>query len=131
MDDGPTKPLLAADDVLALHRDGIEIGSHGLGHVRLAGADADLLRLELAQSRAILESVIDAAVSGFCYPYGDLSPATMAAAVAHGYDHAVATWPTARPDRYALPRTHIGQGDHGPRMRAKWLRHRLTWTARS
>jgi peptidoglycan/xylan/chitin deacetylase (PgdA/CDA1 family) len=125
--DGPHKALLAADDVQALCRDGIEIGSHGLGHVRLGAVDADLLLLELDQSRAILEAVVSAPVTGFSYPYGDLSSATMAAAAACGYDHAVATWPTARRDRFALPRTYVGERDHGPRMRAKHLRHHLTW----
>ena len=124
---GPRKPLLTADQVGALAADGIEIGSHGLGHVRLARAGEDLMRLELAQSKAILETVISGPVGGFCYPYGELTDATVAATRAAGYEHAVATWPTARPDRYALPRTYVGQRDRGLRLLAKRLRHRRTW----
>jgi peptidoglycan/xylan/chitin deacetylase (PgdA/CDA1 family) len=124
---GPVKPLMTARDVRAVAAAGIEIGSHGLNHRHLAGVTDGMLWLELARSRAILSAVLDRPVEGFCYPYGELSDATMAAAASHGYEYAVATWPNARRDRYALPRTFVGEHDGGARMLAKLARHRLRW----
>ena len=51
-DVGPTWPLLGADEVRTLAASGIEIGSHGSTHVRLAGATAEELASEVHASRA-------------------------------------------------------------------------------
>ena len=125
--EGPVKFLLGADQLREIAAAGIEIGSHGLGHRRLGEASETVLWLELAQSRAILETVLGQPVHGFCYPYGELSDATMAAVAGHGYGYAVAIRPAGRRDRYALPRTYAGQADTGPRLLAKWARHRWVW----
>jgi peptidoglycan/xylan/chitin deacetylase (PgdA/CDA1 family) len=128
--DGPVKFLLGAEQLREIAAAGIEVGSHGLGHRRLGEATDTVLWLELAQSRAILETVLGHPVDGFCYPYGDLSEATMTAVAGHGYGYAVATRPTGQRDRYALPRIYVGQADTGPRLLAKLVRHRLVWLAR-
>jgi peptidoglycan/xylan/chitin deacetylase (PgdA/CDA1 family) len=128
--DGPVKFLLGPDQLREIAAAGIEIGSHGLGHRRLGDVSETVLWLELAQSRDILETVLGRAVHGFCYPYGELSDATMAAVAGHGYGYAVATRPTARRDRYALPRIYVGEADTGPRLLAKLIRHRIAWRDR-
>ncbi|HEX2773058.1 MAG TPA: lipid II flippase MurJ [Micromonosporaceae bacterium] len=123
---GPTKPLMTADQVRAAARLGIEIGSHGVEHVRLSEADDDVLRYEIVGSRATLEAIAGAPVRGFCYPYGDVPDGVNAVRHA-GYDYAVATRTTARRDRYALPRIYVGEGDGAARLLAKLIRHRLIW----
>lgn len=126
---GPVKPLMTVDQVRHAARHGVEIGSHGLYHQDLARVDPDVLGTELRRSRHILESIIEAPVDGFCYPYGRLSDDTTAAARLAGYDYAVATWEYGRRDRYALPRTYIGERDGATRLHAKRLRHRFAWGA--
>jgi peptidoglycan/xylan/chitin deacetylase (PgdA/CDA1 family) len=128
-DTGPGRPLMTADQVRQAARMGMEIGSHGLRHRGLAGADADTLDVEVVGSRKVLESMVDTPVRGFCYPYGDLSDAAVDAVRVAGYDYAVATRTSARPDRYALPRIYVGEQDGPARLWAKALRHRLTWRA--
>jgi peptidoglycan/xylan/chitin deacetylase (PgdA/CDA1 family) len=123
---GPVRPLMTADEVCIAARMGIEVGSHGLGHVRLSEADAGVLDREVRGSREILESRIGVPVQGFCYPYGDLSGDAVGAARA-GYDYAVATGTSGCHDRYALPRTYVGERDGPARLYAKWFVHRLTW----
>src|SRR5262245_24486765 len=123
---GPVKPLMTADQVREVAARGAEIGSHGFGHRSLADGGADLA-VEVERSRDILASLVGAPVRGFCYPYGDLCDGAAIAARTAGYDYAVATWPSARRDRHALPRTHVAQRDQAARLRAKLLRHRLTW----
>jgi peptidoglycan/xylan/chitin deacetylase (PgdA/CDA1 family) len=129
-DAGPVKTLMSADDIRRLARAGVEIGSHGLGHLSLSAAGDSVLRREIGRSREVLQEVLDAPVPGFCYPYGALSDAAATAAQAVGYDYAVSTWEHARRDRYAMPRTYVGERDSAPRMYAKLIRHRLKWGRR-
>jgi putative peptidoglycan lipid II flippase len=127
--DGPLRPLLTVDEVREVARQGVEIGSHGLNHLSLADLDADTLRKEVAVSREALELLLDEPVSGFCYPYGDLSDTAVAAARAAGYDYAVATWASGRRDPHALPRTYVAERDGAAELLAKRLRHRIAWGA--
>ncbi len=127
--DGPRKRLMDAPEVAALAREGIEIGSHGLRHVRLAG-NRDALGDEVGGSRRILEEITGMPVGGFCYPYGDLDAAAVAQVRDTGYDYGCAIWPSACTGRHALPRTYIGDADTAPRLWAKTARHRLTWQHR-
>jgi peptidoglycan/xylan/chitin deacetylase (PgdA/CDA1 family) len=124
---GPVKPLMTAENVREVADVGIEIGSHGLNHLSLPLAEADVLAAETGRSREILESLIGAPVRGFCYPYGHVSRRVTAAVDNAGYDYAVATWAAARRDRRALPRTYVGERDRSSRLLMKTVRHRLTW----
>ena len=81
----PGEPLLAADEIRALHGAGIEIGSHGATHRALTRLDdADLAR-EVAGSRETLERITGAPVTSFCYPYGDFDDRVVEAVRAAGY----------------------------------------------
>lgn len=126
---GPRKALMSADEVRTVAAAGIEIGSHGLRHRALSHIGGADLAAEVVTSRDVLADVVGARVTGFCYPYGDLSLAAEQAVREAGYDYACATWDSAARDRHALPRTYIGSRDTGWRMRVKRYRHRLTWGA--
>ncbi len=96
--EGPRKRLMDAPEVWALAQAGIEIGSHGLRHVRLPGA-GDTLAEEVGESRRILREVTGKPVGGFCYPYGDLD----AGAVTQ-----------VRDSRLRLRLRHLAVSLHGP-----------------
>ncbi len=81
----PGEPLLSADEIRALHRAGIEIGSHGATHRALTVLDAAELAREIASSRETLEKVTGAPVTSFCYPYGDFDDRVVEAVKAAGY----------------------------------------------
>ncbi|HEX3648536.1 MAG TPA: polysaccharide deacetylase family protein [Pseudonocardiaceae bacterium] len=123
--DGPRKQLMTADQVARVADDGIEIGSHGLNHLSLPGLPADALAAETVRSRRILRAISGQPVTGFCYPYGDLSPQAVASVRAAGYDHGCAIWRSELTGRLALPRTYVGDVDTGVRLRAKQVRHHL------
>ncbi|HEU4349356.1 MAG TPA: lipid II flippase MurJ [Actinoplanes sp.] len=127
---GPTRPLMTAEEVREAARAGIEIGCHGLTHRRLVHVDAGTLDAEVCRSREILESVIGAPVRGFCFPYGEFSDDAVRATRAAGYDYAVGTRKSGRPDRHALPRIYAGERDGAARLWAKMIRHRIVWRAR-
>jgi peptidoglycan/xylan/chitin deacetylase (PgdA/CDA1 family) len=123
---GPRKPLMTASQVRAATSAGIEIGSHGLRHIMLNHTTDRTLASELRFSRQILQDITGSAVGGFCYPYGHLDRRAVNGAHDAGYDYACAIWASELTGQYALPRVYVGDADGGGRLRAKWLRHRLT-----
>ncbi|WP_242608660.1 polysaccharide deacetylase family protein [Actinomadura formosensis] len=128
-DEGPRKPLMTADQLRTVAGAGMEIASHGRHHVSLPETDATELREELEESRAVLESIVDAPVTGFAYPYGHATAREIEAVRAAGYEHACDIRP-AEPSRHALPRTYVGDRDGSPRLHAKLLRHVLRHRSR-
>lgn len=126
-DHGPVKSLLTAEQIGQVAEAGMEIGSHGLRHVSLCAADDDLLADEVGGSRAALSELTGRDVSGFCYPYGHLSPREVAAVRAAGYDYGCGIWPSESTGRHAIARTYIGERDGSLRLLAKRVRHEIRW----
>jgi len=119
-DEGPSWPLMSADEVGKLAAAGIEIGSHSATHIRLAGASAEQLAAEVGGSRTDLAALVGAEVRGFCYPCGSMDAAARSAVRDAGYDYACAVEaPIADVGLMALPRIYIGQQDGASRMAAK------------
>jgi peptidoglycan/xylan/chitin deacetylase (PgdA/CDA1 family) len=121
---GPRKPLLTADGIRRAADAGMEIGSHGLRHTDLAGADAPALAAETAHSRELLRALTGTEVGGFCYPYGTVDARAAEAVRAAGYSYACAISPGPLTGMFALPRIHVGERDTGLRLRLKWRLHR-------
>lgn len=124
-DSGPVWPLLDATGVKELATAGLEIGSHGANHVRLAGLPVDRLRVEVAASRDRLGELLGAAPRGFAYPYGSMDAAARAAVADAGYGYACAVdTPRSSLGLLALPRIYVGQRDSALRLAAKRLLYR-------
>jgi peptidoglycan/xylan/chitin deacetylase (PgdA/CDA1 family) len=123
---GPRKPLMTAAQVRSAVAAGIEIGSHGLRHVTLNYAAEPALAREQRLSRQILQDITGSAIGGFCYPYGHLNGRVVDGVRDAGYEYACAIWTSELTGQYAMPRMYVGDADGAARLRAKWLRHRLT-----
>ncbi|MEY9942384.1 polysaccharide deacetylase family protein [Streptacidiphilus sp. MAP5-3] len=121
--DAPRKPLVTIAQVRAMASAGVEIGSHSLSHRRMKGLPAEELALETRRSKELLESVVEAPVAGFCYPYGLFDDAAIGAVREAGYGYGVGIGHHAGTSRWALPRCYVGQRDGGLRLRAKRVRH--------
>lgn len=122
--EGDRKELMTAAEVAAVRDAGMEVGAHGMTHVRLDGSiDAAALAREVSASRHVLADLVGRQVTGFCYPYGAHDPRTVAAVAAAGYDHACATGRPPDPGLLALPRTYVGDRDGALRLAAKRGRH--------
>ncbi len=121
-DEDPVWPLMSAEQVRELAAAGMEIGSHTITHLRLAGADADQLKAEVNDSKASLGDLIGAAIRGFAYPYGSMDAAAQQAVRDAGYDYACA-WmpPMTELGLVTLPRMFIAECDGDIRMAAKRL----------
>jgi len=63
-------PLLGADDLRRLAREGVDIGCHGARHVSLRGVSAEEFQRETVQARKRLEEVLETSVTSFAYPFG-------------------------------------------------------------
>jgi peptidoglycan/xylan/chitin deacetylase (PgdA/CDA1 family) len=123
-DVGPTWPLLGADKVRALAASGIEIGSHGSTHLRLAGATAEQLASEVQGSRLKLAALVGTEIRGFAYAYGSFDGAAQRAVRDSGYHYACAVGaPVSERGPMALRRIYIGQKDDVIRMTAKRIVH--------
>lgn len=65
-----TPAMLSTDEVLALHRAGMEIGAHTVSHPVLTAISNADARAEIAAGRAALQDIVQAPVRLFSYPSG-------------------------------------------------------------
>jgi peptidoglycan/xylan/chitin deacetylase (PgdA/CDA1 family) len=117
--DGPESPdaRMSWDDLRALARAGVTIGSHAWSHRSLGRLPRDEARAEVERSRRELERRLEQSVTAFAYPFGtraDFSPVTRAILEAAGYDLAFTSQHGAvRPafDPLTLPRVKVEGGE--------------------
>lgn len=98
---------LTWDGVRALASAGMEIGSHGVSHARLADLSDDQVREELSQSKRRLERELHAPVDLLAYPYNSVRRSIRAAAGGAGYRIAVSGVAHGGSDPLDLLRTSI------------------------
>ncbi|MFR9728202.1 polysaccharide deacetylase family protein [Saccharopolyspora sp. MS10] len=125
---GPRKPLMTEHEVARVAAGGMEIGSHSVRHRRLTELGTAELAAEVGKSRPLLQSLSGQPVDGFCYPYGAVDPAVVAAVREAGYGYGCAIWRSPLSGPHALPRTYVGDRDGTLRLDAKRVRHGLTAT---
>jgi len=107
-------PLLDAEAIRRLHRQGVRFGAHSVNHLRLTRLDDDRLAYEVERSRADLEAILDAPVLHFCYPAGDYDARVRQAVARAGYRTALTCNrgdALTDDDPLQLPRKAISFGD--------------------
>jgi len=109
-------PLMDATDLQVWVAAGQEVGSHTMTHANLPSLDDAKRTSEIAGSKAALESVLlqRGGVQHFCYPYGAINAATVAAAHAVCYTTATTTMrgrikPGTQLDMLQLPRVLVSR----------------------
>jgi peptidoglycan/xylan/chitin deacetylase (PgdA/CDA1 family) len=105
---------LTQNEVRSLCNEGlIEIGSHTETHPRLASIRFENQRVEINQSKAILEELTGKHLESFAYPYGwhgDYTPESVALVKIAGYTGACTTIPAVaneKSDPFQLPRMQV------------------------
>jgi peptidoglycan-N-acetylglucosamine deacetylase len=71
----PKTKEISDAEIRALHRLGMEIGSHTLTHRMLTGRPLGDIRYEMSESKKRLEDIVGAPVTAFSYPQGAYSAA--------------------------------------------------------
>ncbi len=111
-----TPPLMSAERVRQLRREGVDFGAHSVSHIRLAQQqETRQIRDEVFQSKAMLEDVLGEAVPHFCYPYGSHDRRVVDAVADAGYATAttcVRSPATRADDPLTLPRKAVSFGDN-------------------
>lgn len=113
-DGRPAGRMLDAAELRDMHRRGFEIGSHTVNHARLPRLDDEALQRELTDSRALIETALDASVTSFAYPYGDWDARCAEAVARAGYTAACTTrtgWALRDNDPYRLRRLTVFNRD--------------------
>ncbi|MEJ2577278.1 MAG: polysaccharide deacetylase family protein [Gammaproteobacteria bacterium] len=110
-----TPPLMDAARIRQLRAAGIDFGSHGATHLKLAEQDDATIVEEVTRSKAQLEDLLGEPIQHFCYPYGSYDLRALEAVTTAGYTGATTcVRAPARPgdDPLALPRKAISFGDN-------------------
>jgi len=108
------EPLLGWDDVRALARSGVVIGSHACHHVRLVGLEPGRLAGELEGSRSDLEREVTSPSPALAYPHGAHDETVRTAAINAGFRAAFTTNKGRNgrgADRFALRRVSVHEAD--------------------
>ena len=102
--------LAGPDELVELHRAGMEIGAHGVEHAPLDAVVVTTAERELRDGKATLEEIVGSPVRSLAYPYGVEPPRALAPLVAELYDAACTTRPArVRPgaNPLSVPRVDI------------------------
>jgi peptidoglycan/xylan/chitin deacetylase (PgdA/CDA1 family) len=125
------------EELRELQAEGWEVGSHTESHPRLPRLEGDALRGELERSRVECEEQLGVPCRSIAYPFGDHSPAVVAAAGAAGYETAGAVAGRVRtPEPLLWPRDALYRHDSVLTFRLKVsplvrrLRRSHAWRAR-
>ncbi len=87
--DEPQEPLLGAEQIVALHSEGVAFGSHGMAHQPLARIGPDRAWGELTRSRAVLADLLGSVPEVLAYPYSNQNRAVRELTARAGYRAAV------------------------------------------
>ncbi len=79
--------VMTADEIRALPRDLITIGSHTVDHPRLTALSEPAAAAQLKDSRSALEALLGRTVDTLAFPYGDHDGRIIEQARAAGYRH--------------------------------------------
>lgn len=113
-DGRPAGRLLSATELRDMQRNGMEIGSHTVNHVRLTETVDEQLQRELINSKSILEDLLGHVVTSFAYPYGAWDDRCADAVKQAGYAAACTTrtgWALRDHDPYRLRRLAVFNND--------------------
>lgn len=112
-EDYPGKPhcrMMSWEQLAYWHESGMEIGSHTVNHPFLSTLSLPEMTYELTESKALIEGRLGCPIEFLCYPYGDFDERVKGAAVAAGYQGALAIFAGTslwRDDMFALKRIVI------------------------
>ena len=118
------KPLMSVTQLREWQRGGMEIGAHSQTHPRLTQCSDAQLRDEIRGSKTSLEDQLGAAVTQFCYPYGDVDDRVVQAVRDAGFVAATTTKrgrARAGMDMWQLPRIQIARHHWLPQFAARVL----------
>ena len=122
----PFSPLMSQTEAREWIQAGQEIGSHTLDHVHLPDLSLEQARHQISHSRHVLSDAVNAEVTAFCYPYGQLTSGHAELVIEAGYDNATTTQrglASAIDSPFLLPRVGVWRSTHLLQFFQKCLTH--------
>ncbi len=128
MTDQPDLPVASQDDVVALARDGVEIGAHAFEHVDLRGLDDAALRRQTTDAADALADLTGRRPRAFAYPFGWWDERAADAVRRAGYEVGFSLYDGRGP--WAATRLDVSPPDTPASLRVKMLPgYRKAWRA--
>jgi peptidoglycan/xylan/chitin deacetylase (PgdA/CDA1 family) len=104
--------FLSARNLVELHTEGMQVGSHGMRHRSWRRLDDAVLREEAFEAKDRIEQVLGSPVTSLAFPFGAYDRRGIRAAKACGFQRAYTCDPgPANPRAWLQPRTSIGVSD--------------------
>lgn len=110
----PQNDLLSHEQILDMHRNQMEIGSHTCSHRELPSLHLNAQIDELIHSKKLLETLTNSSVTSLAYPFGRYNTDSLIAAREAGYNLACTTqpgWLHLEPNPLLIRRITIFSGD--------------------
>jgi peptidoglycan/xylan/chitin deacetylase (PgdA/CDA1 family) len=107
---GIARPCLTVAEARALAAAGMELGAHGLAHLRLADLSEEAAREQIAGARRLLAEMLGIPIDVFAYPFNSLRRPHRALVREAGYRAAVAGVDHGGRDRFSLYRAPVVGG---------------------
>lgn len=104
---GVVRPCLTVPEARALAEAGMELGAHGLAHLRLADLAEGDARAQIDGARRELARLLEMPIDLFAYPYNSLRRPHRALVRQAGYRAAVAGVDHGNADRFSLYRAPV------------------------
>jgi peptidoglycan/xylan/chitin deacetylase (PgdA/CDA1 family) len=89
--DEPPVPLMSPEQIREMSAEGIEFGSHTVTHPALPLCSPEQSRVELTESKQMLEQLTGKEIISLAYPYGAVNDTIKSIAVETGYKFGIAT----------------------------------------
>ncbi|HXN55105.1 MAG TPA: polysaccharide deacetylase family protein [Myxococcales bacterium] len=109
VEEGVARPCLTVQEARALHAAGMELGAHGLAHLRLAGLSEESAREQIGGARSLLAQLLGIPIDLFAYPYNSVRRPHRALVREAGYRAAVAGVDHGSSDRFSLYRAPVAR----------------------
>ena len=107
-----TSGFMTTDQLKAMARNGMEIGSHTESHLDLTTLSNEELLYQIDKSKTDLEKTLDLPIVAFCYPSGKLNPTVESVVKNSGYNFAVTEgYKVQSNDLYQMPRIRMNPWD--------------------
>ena len=103
------QPLMSADEVRVVSRQGMSVGAHGFDHSDLTGLPDSDVRRHTVETKMVLERVVGRPVRSFAFPYGAHNRRIREAVRAAGYQAAFAVHDPV--DDFAVRRVDVNALD--------------------
>lgn len=87
------KEYLTENEIIALHKAGFNIQSHGVRHSNMSAMSPKILLDDLVTSKQYLEALLGKNIDSICFPQGYFSDAVVSEALKAGYSKLYASYP--------------------------------------